>query len=470
MRKSAFVLWTAVLLLILGLGSGARSQTTGSAVTNPSTDGMTSYAAVRVDGRKLFDVIGSSGLSAAERADKVNRRLNNLIARDDPVRPFDRQDLVTSRNTTTITLGGVPVLTVTDADAQDALSTRDELALLWGAKMATAIADARATRSIPLRALEFLSATPLPISSARAAMAAATGGSPRVVHRILDYGEARSLGCRVGGSRTRFDTNLRQLLRALAFYGTWIVGLLAILSTLGLDSTSIATTLGISGFVLGFAFKDILSHFFAGLMLLLGRQFHIGDQIVVKDNEGTVERIELRALYLRTYDNRLVIIPNGDVFTSTVTSNTASPHRRREFIVGIGYADNIKKAQEVALQTVRRVEGVAHDPAPDVLVDELAASTVNLNIRFFTNSQRADYLRVGSECMRQVKEAFDNAKISMPTDIQTIVISKRRTDRRGDRDRRYTSTERQSDCPRESHQGACVLIGGAPCRISSTMS
>src|SRR5581483_4225094 len=184
----------------------------------------------------------------------------------------------------------------------------------------------------------------------------------------------------------------------------------------------IAAGLGISGFVLGFAFKDILSHFFAGLMLLLGRQFHLGDQIVVKEFEGTVERIELRALYLRTYDNRLVIIPNGDVFTSVVTSNTASPYRRREFVIGIGYDDDIEKAQRVALKAMRQTDGVVEKPAPDVLVDELAASTVNLRMRFYTQSQRADYLKVGSACMRQVKEAFDREGISMPTDIQSIVI------------------------------------------------
>ena len=133
--------------------------------------------------------------------------------------------------------------------------------------------------------------------------------------------------------RVHLDPNLRDLLRALSFYGVWTVGFFAILSTLGIESGSIATAVGISGFVLGFAFKDILSHFLAGLMLLLGGKFRVGDQIIVRDFEGTVERIELRALHLRTYDNRLVVIPNADVFTSAVTSNTASPHRRRDFTV-----------------------------------------------------------------------------------------------------------------------------------------
>lgn len=421
--KRWILTWFALVILWFVMSSVARSQATNNAVPNSSSSTPSGYAPVTVEGRKLFDVMGEGGLSAAERADKITRRLHSLIARNEPLHPFNQQNLVDHGNETTITLDGEPILTVTEADAQDALYTREELALLWGGKMATAVADARATRTNPLKGAGILiwnSFSDLFLSLLqwlpRLAGACVLCAVFWVLARINRWGMKRVV------SHTHFDSNTRQLLRALAYYGTWTVGIVAILSTLGLEGGSIATTLGISGFVLGFAFKDILSHFFAGLMLLLGRQFHIGDQIVVKEFEGTVERIELRALYLRTYDNRLVIIPNGDVFTSVVTSNTDSPHRRREFLVGIGYADDISKAQAVALETVRKVAGVAEDPPPDVLVEELGASTVNLRIRFFTHSHRADYLKVGSECMRQIKEAFDREKISMPTDSQSIVI------------------------------------------------
>ena len=348
---------------------------------------------------------------------------SNLLLRSEPVPPFTSRDVEERNNQTAVMLGDEPIVTVTDADAQDALTTRRDLALQWGEKMYSAIADARAARANPVTGAGILirdSFSDLFKSMLR--------WLPRLAGAILltliFWALARIVRWITRGfvARTHFDSNLRQLFLALAFYGTWTVGLIAIFSTLGLDSGSIATTVGISGFVLGFAFKDILSHFFAGFMLLLGRQFHIGDQIVVKDFEGTVERIELRALYLRTYDNRLVIIPNGDVFTSIVTSNTASAHRRREFTIGIGYEDDIARAKQIALDTVAGVEGVASEPPPDILIDQLAASTVNLIVRFHTNSQRADYLKVGSECMERVKEAFDREHINMPTDIQTVVI------------------------------------------------
>lgn len=381
------------------------------------------YASVQVDGRKLFEIVGGRGLSAGERSDKVNRRLSSLIARHEVLASFSSKDIVVQGNETTITLGGEPILSVTEADAQDALTTRQELALLWGSKMAAAIAEVQDAHSNPLKGAGIL---------VRNSFSDLIRGALQWLPRLAGALVLLSIFWLVARFnrwamtsvivRTSFDSNTRHLLRALAFYGTWTVGIIAILSTLGLEGGSIATTLGISGFVLGFAFKDILSHFFAGLMLLLGRQFHIGDQIVVKEYEGTVERIELRALYLRTYDNRLVIIPNGDVLTSAVTSNTASLLRRSEFIVGIGYGDDIDRACEIALRTVQGVEGVAVEPEPDVLIDDLAASTVNLKIRFYASSQRAGYLRVGSECSRQVKSAFDRESISMPTDIQTIAF------------------------------------------------
>lgn len=408
------------LLLCLALPRPASAQAPAPALPPPAPNAS---APVRVEGRKLFDVMGANGLSAADRADRINRRLTSLIARSEPVRPFNRQDILHQGNETLVTLGGEPIVSVTEADAQDALLTRDELALLWGGKMALAVSDARATRANPLRGAGILirnSVTDL-VHSTLAWLPRLAGALLLIILVWLAAKAFRGV-VRFAVSRTHFDTNTRQLLKALAFYGVWMVGLIAILSTLGLEGTSIATTLGISGFVLGFAFKDILSHFFAGIMLLLGRQFHIGDQIMVKEQEGTVERIELRALYLRTYDNRLVIIPNGDVFTSIVTSNTASPRRRREFIVGIGYDDDIEKATRVALDAMLQTPGVLHDPAPDVLVDELAASTVNLKLRFYASSSRADYLKVGSDCMRRVKEAFAREGVSMPTDIQTVYI------------------------------------------------
>lgn len=408
-----------LLLLILLISRPVYAQ---EAAQPPASSGAVLYAPVRLGGRTLFEIPGTEDETAVARANRINRRLETLVARDEPVRPFGPEDLRKREGQPLITLGDEAIMVVTAVDAEDSLATPEELALLWGQKMAAAVADARELRQNPLRGAGILIR-----NSVRDLFVSTVQWLPRLgvalVLAALFWGLAKGmvwLVCAVG-QRTGLDPNLRQLARALSFYGTWAIGVVAILSALGFQTGGIIATLGITGFVLGFAFKDILSHFLAGMMLLLGRQFRIGDQILVKDHEGTVERIELRAMHLRTYDNRLVLIPNAEVFTSVITSNTASPYRRRDFVVGIGYEQEIERAMQVCLDTVRTTPGVLDDPAPDVLVDDLAASSVNLRVRFYMNSLRADYLQVGSECMRRVKEAFDQEAISMPTEIQTVL-------------------------------------------------
>ncbi len=424
-REGARTLWVLLgLLLIFGVPAFGQAPVPPAPASRPPTATPTTFAGVQLEGRTLFEVAATEGVTAAERAERIERRLQNLVQREAPVRPFGRDDIRRSADGDwQIFLGGELIMEVTPEDAQDVLATPEELALLWGQELAGAVAEARTTRENPLQGIGILirnSVRDLVVSTVTWLPRLASALILAVIFWLLAK-LAAWVVC-VVANRTRLDPNLRQLARAVAFYGLWAVGAVAILATFGFETGGIVAALGISGFILGFAFKDILSHFLAGLMLLLGRQFRIGDQIVVKDQEGTVERIELRALHLRTYDNRLVIIPNAEVFNSIITSNTASPYRRREFVVGIGFEDDIGRALQVALEAVRGTPGVMTEPEPDVLVDELAPSTVNLRVRFFMNSLRADYLKVGSECMRRVKEAFDREGISMPTEIFTLVF------------------------------------------------
>ena len=418
-------LWLAIaaLFLLALLPGRAMAQTSGSPAPIPTPTASGLYAPVMVDGRRIFDVTSNGQLSAADRADMINRRVQTLIAQPEDIPPFTRQDVKREGPETVVLLGGDVILSVTNGDAQSALMTQDELAMLWGGKIAAAVQEARSVRANPLRGAGLLiknSFSDLLVSLLQW-LPRLAGALVLWIFFYLAARFARWIAHAIT-KRTHMDENVRQLIRAFAYYGTWSVGLLAIFATLGMNSSGVVAGLGVSGFIIGFAFKDVLSHFFAGLMLLMGRQFHIGDQIVVNSYEGTVERIELRALFLRTYDNRLVIIPNGDVFTSVVTSNTHNTYRRREFVIGIGYSEDIAKAEAVALATMKEVPGVADDPAPDVLIDELTASTVNLRLRFYTASHRADYVKVGSECMRRVKQAFDTEKVSRPSGTQTIVV------------------------------------------------
>ena len=115
--------------------------------------------------------------------------------------------------------------------------------------------------------------------------------------------------------------------------------------------------LGVGGVAIGFAFRDILQNFVAGILILLNQPFRIGDQIVFKEFEGTMENIETRATIVKTYDGVRVIIPNGELFTNAMRVNTAYGARRNQYDLGIGYGDDLEAARDAFLEAVRRVPG-----------------------------------------------------------------------------------------------------------------
>jgi small-conductance mechanosensitive channel len=182
----------------------------------------------------------------------------------------------------------------------------------------------------------------------------------------------------------RHARNLGMVLGRLAQGATILVGLFVALSIVipTFKAGDLIQLLGISGVAIGFAFRDILQNFLAGILILLTEPFQIDDQIVFKNFEGTVENIETRATTIRTYDGRRIVIPNSELFTNSVTVNTAFDNRRLEYDVGIGYGDDIDLAKQLMLDAMHSVNEVLKDPAPDVLVMELAESTVNIRVRW----------------------------------------------------------------------------------------
>ena len=224
----------AWVLAVLLLSVMASAQTGGNSAPAPVASGFTLYVPVKVEGRRIFDVTSTGALSATDRADMINRRLETLIAQPEDIPPFTKENLKHQGQQTLITLGDNTILSVTDSDAQAALMTQDELALLWGGKLSSAVKDARAVRSNPLRGAWILiknSFSDLIVSLLQWLPRLAGA----VVLWILFFFIAR-FARRIAHAitkRTRMDENVRQLIRAAAFYGTWIVGMFAIFSTTG---------------------------------------------------------------------------------------------------------------------------------------------------------------------------------------------------------------------------------------------
>ncbi len=177
--------------------------------------------------------------------------------------------------------------------------------------------------------------------------------------------------------------------------------------------------LGIGSVAIGFAFKDILQNWLAGLLILLRRPFRPGDQIIVKGYEGTVDHIETRVTAIRTYDGRMALIPNSVVYTEAVLINTAFAKRRSQYDVGIGYGDSVDEAKAAILTALKSVDGVEDDPEPEVLVVDLAASWVTLRPRWWTDSRRTDLVHVESRVIEAIKAKLDEKGIDMP--FETVV-------------------------------------------------
>jgi small-conductance mechanosensitive channel len=179
--------------------------------------------------------------------------------------------------------------------------------------------------------------------------------------------------------------NLGLVLGRLAQWGINGAGILVALSIVlpSFKASDLIQLLGIGGVAIGFAFRDILQNFLAGILLLLTEPFRIGDQIAVRTFEGTVEDIQTRATMLRTYDGRRVVIPNSSLFTESVTVHTAFAYRRLEYDFSVGSDAALEPLQAQLLQAIQSVAGVLPEPAPDVLVVKLDNASVTLRLRWW---------------------------------------------------------------------------------------
>jgi small-conductance mechanosensitive channel len=208
--------------------------------------------------------------------------------------------------------------------------------------------------------------------------------------------------------------------------GTVILGGVLFAMTIAIDNFEVSdfiSILGIGSVAIGFAFRDILQNFLAGILILLTEPFRIGDQIVFGSYEGTVEDIQIRATCLKTYDNRRVVIPNGELFTDSVMVNTAFEKRRSQYDIGIGYDDDIAAAQELCLNVLKETDGVLDDPAPDTIMTEMGDSAVVFRVRWWTNSQQADVMQVQNLALREMKNRLTDEGFDIPYPIRTVYLN-----------------------------------------------
>jgi len=210
----------------------------------------------------------------------------------------------------------------------------------------------------------------------------------------------------------RFSTLLDRFLVRAAFWVTMVIGILTVLSWLGVRMTPVLTLLGGASFVAAFAMQSTLSNFAAGLMIMIYRPFDVGNVVTVGGVTGKVQAMNLVSTTLLTGDNQVIVVPNSNVWGSIITNINVSDTRRVDLVFGIGYDDDEDAAARILEEVVAAHPLVLKEPEPVIKLNELADSSVNFICRPWTKT--SDYWTVYWDVTRQVKERFDAAGISIP--------------------------------------------------------
>ncbi|WP_411767554.1 mechanosensitive ion channel family protein [Winogradskyella sp. A3E31] len=207
-----------------------------------------------------------------------------------------------------------------------------------------------------------------------------------------------------------------------------IIAILLALQVAGLSgvATGILTAAGGAAIILGFAFQDIGKNFLAGIILAFNRPFNVNDTIKIDSHFGKVKALNFRYAHIKTFDGRDIYVPNSDVLTKPVENYTADGFFRRDFVVGIGYENDIDLAKQIIIDILENNEYIVHDEEHEnfVFEDELAASTVNLKVYFWVNTfdYRKSAIVVRGGLIRSVKEALEKEGFNLPADIKELKL------------------------------------------------
>jgi len=212
--------------------------------------------------------------------------------------------------------------------------------------------------------------------------------------------------------RANFDRTLTRFAASAAQWVIMALSLLAALGVFGVETTSFAALIGGAGLAVGLAFQGSLSNFAAGVMLLVFRPFKSGDVVSVAGITGKVMDIELFTTTFDTPDNRRVIVPNGQIFGSTIEVITHHETRRVDVAVGTDYGADLDESSKVMVEAAKAVPGVKSEPEPVAFLAGLGGSSIDWQVRVWADT--ADYWAVYQDVTRAVKNALDEAGIGIP--------------------------------------------------------
>jgi len=213
--------------------------------------------------------------------------------------------------------------------------------------------------------------------------------------------------------RVRADTGVVLLLSRVYYYSIIIFGIVTALATAGLNVNALVASVGLTGFALGFALKDVLSNLLSGIMLLIYRPFCIGDQIKLNDYEGTIKEIRMRDTVMRAFDGRNVIIPNTLLITQVVVNNTTSKLIRESVTIAVPVDAKINEVRELFLREMEKNSAITGRVETPIRLKQIDQDTVQLEGRYWFDPRSASGATVKNEVVQAIKTMLQGAGIEI---------------------------------------------------------
>lgn len=221
--------------------------------------------------------------------------------------------------------------------------------------------------------------------------------------------------------RSKLDDSVSGFIYSFVKIGLRILLFVIVITTLGVNMTSIVALFTSAALAIGLALQGSLANFAGGILLLVMKPFKVGDYINDGNgHEGTVTAIEVIYTQLKTIDNQMIWIPNGVLANSTIKNSTQSGDRLIDFTVGIGYDENIDRIRELLLRAASHCKYVRHDEEPFVFVQEFASSSVLMTLRVMVNPP--DYLMAKWFIQEEIKKIFDAEGVVIPYEHMDVSI------------------------------------------------
>jgi small conductance mechanosensitive channel len=221
-----------------------------------------------------------------------------------------------------------------------------------------------------------------------------------------------------------YDRTLETFLEDFINNGLKVLLFVMVITQVGVETSSLIAMLGAAGLALGLALQGSLSNFAGGILILIFKPFKVGDFISAQGSEGTVKQITVFNTKLVTFGNQEVIIPNGNLSNDKITNYSSEGVRRENLVIGISYSSNIQKAKDLILELCAADENILTEAGKEamVVVTELADSSVNLSVRYWTTTET--FWPTKFKMIENIKAVFDREGIEIPFPHRVMVTQK----------------------------------------------